>query len=130
MESFRDTHGDDSAQLANRVLSWARERGLEVAIGPGAKPGALLKLAGRFTLFTIAAEGRIVIYMGYLQRAAPFDEIGERRELKARLERIPLVEIDERRLDKYPSFPIGAIAAPAEFAQFTNTLDWVLDRVQ
>ena len=24
MESFRDTRGDDAAELANRVLSWAR----------------------------------------------------------------------------------------------------------
>ena len=130
MESFRDTRGDEAAELASHVLSWARDRGLELAFGTAAKPSALVKLPGRFTLLTITEQARIDIYMGYLQRAAPFDEIDERRELKARLEHIPLVTIDDKRLDKFPRFPLDAIAAPGEFALFTDALDWVLARIQ
>jgi hypothetical protein len=131
IESFRDARGDDAAEVAERLMSWARDGDLEVAFATGAKaPSALLKLPGRFTLVTITQQGRIEVYMGYLQRAVPFDDIAERRELKVRLESIPLVTIDERRLDKFPSFPLDAIAAPAEFAQFTSTLDWVLARIQ
>ena len=77
-----------------------------MAFGTGAKPSALLRLPGRFTLLTITQQSRIEIYMGYLQRAAPFDEIDQRRELKARLENIPLVTIDDRKLNKFPSFPL------------------------
>lgn len=130
LESFRDTHGDTAADLANSAMSWARDRGLEVAFGTAAKPSALLKFPGRFTLVTITRDRRIEIYMGYLQRAAPFDDIEKRRELKARLQAIPGVTIDERRLDKFPSFPLDAVAAPAAFSQFTDTLDWVLARIE
>lgn len=130
IESFKNAHDDNAAELANRVLLWAHDRGLDVVFGTAAKPSALLKLPGRFTLVTITHQARVEIYMGYLQRAAPFDEIDERRELQARLEAIPSVTIDDRRLDKFPSFPLDAIVAPADFAQFTGTLDWVLTRIQ
>lgn len=130
-ERFRDTHGDDAAEVADRMLAWARDSGLEVGFGTAAKsPSALLKLPGRFTLATISQDRRIAVYMGYLQRAAPFDDIEERRALKARLETIPAVTIDERRLDKFPSFQLDAIAGPEEFAQFTNALGWALARIQ
>ncbi len=85
-----------------------------------------LKLPGRFTLVTITLPGRIGIYMGYLQ----LDQVDERRRLKMRLESIPLVTIDDTKLDKFPSFPLEAIAAPGEFAKFMDALDSVLTRIQ
>ena len=130
LESFRDAHGDASTDLAKSTMSWARDSGLEVAFGTAAKPSALLKLPGRFTLITITHDRRIEIYMGYLQRAAPFGDIEERRELKARLEAIPDVIIDERRLDKFPSVALDAIAPPEAFSQFTDALEWVLARIE
>lgn len=130
LESFRETHGDEAADVAMSTMSWARDRGLEVAFGTAARASALLKVPGRFTLITITHDGRFEVYMGYLQRAAPFDDIEQRRGLKARLEAIPGVTIDERRLDKFPSFPLDAIATPVAFGQFTDALDWVLARIE
>ena len=131
VQSVRDIHGDDTASVAERLMSWARDRGFEVALGTRAKrPSAVLRLPGRFTLLAITSQGRIQMYMRDLQSAAPFDQLDERRALKARLETIPIVVIDETKLDKYPSFPLDAIGPPAAFAQLTETLDWVVSRIQ
>jgi hypothetical protein len=134
LEALRSARGGRDAELAERLLTWAREHRLEVRIGTGAKaPSAMLRLPGRFTLLAISpgfTQCRIELYLGSLRDATPFDQPGIRRELKARLDTIPGVKIQERQLEKFPSFPIAAVANQEAFDRFTATLEWVLSSIE
>ncbi len=69
---------------------------------------------------------RVEVHFGYLMSVPPFDDMERRRDLQARLQAIPGVSIDDRQLDKYPSFPVAAITDPDGFNRFIGTVEWII----
>jgi hypothetical protein len=131
--AYAEARGEAEADLAERLLAWAREHDppLEVRFGTGVTdPGATVRIPGTTTLFRLYrgyTEGRVEIPFGHLMRVRPFDDPERRRELQARLQAIPEVTIDDRQLEKFPSFPIAAIADSQSFNRFVTTIDWMID---
>jgi hypothetical protein len=131
LAAYREARGADQAAVVERLLIWASEHDppLEIGFGTAARdPGAMVRIPTVSTLFGLYPRGggRVEIHFGYLKSMPPFDDLQRRRELQARLQAIPDVSINDGQLDKYPSFPVGAIADPARLQQFIDTIDWVI----
>jgi hypothetical protein len=104
---------------------------LPVSFGAGAKdPSARVGVPGLVTPFAIYrgyVRGRVELQFGPLSSTPPFDVAAHRRQLQARLNKIPGVTIADDQIDKYPSLPIAALLAGDAFDKFTAAMDWVID---
>ena len=132
--AYRQARGEHETAVIQRLLTWASEHDppLEISFGTAAKdPGAMIRIriSGLTTLFGLYRgwrEGRVEVHFGYIKSLPPFDDKQRRRDLQARLQEIPEVKIDDRKLDKYPSFPVAAITNPDSFNSFVKTIEWII----
>jgi hypothetical protein len=60
----------------------------------------------------------------------PFSSEGLRRELCAKLNAIPGIDIPDDGIDRRPSIPLTALEQPGALQDFLGVFDWYLDRVQ
>lgn len=135
-ESFiadlKERKGIGAVAVAQRVIAWARGRGVEVRWGRGKADGScvlLVEAAGRrHHSIILWTYGRVEVLFGWMKR--PFDEDARREEFRRRLNLITGVALPEDSLARRPAFPIDALYDPAALEQFIAVLDWVVDEIE
>lgn len=128
--TFREARTEKDAAL-ERVLAWADDQNPPVAVrfGTGSKnPGARFAVGDRpvFSMCRGFTRPYIEIPFAKLRRTPGFADQARRRELQNRLNDIPAVDITDEQLEKYPSFPLDAIASEQAWVVFESTCEWIL----
>ena len=60
----------------------------------------------------------------------PFDDVEKLAELRGSLEMTDGLRIPEKRLEKWPSFPISVLGTEAALASFPSTIEWAFNEAR
>ena len=121
--------------VARQLLAWVAERQLRLKWGKGSKDGgfdAILDYAGQpHPLFSVWNYGSAFVSFGDMLRpGTPFADEGRRRELLDRLNVIPDVTLDPKRIAKYPSLPFVALRDEQALLTFFQAFEWAIATIQ
>jgi hypothetical protein len=124
-------------QVIRDVLDWARRRDLQLWWGRGTTDGSVLPgLRHRGTEYWLLAlrtgtrDAYIQVQFAPLSHRPPFDDKARREELRARLNRIPGVQLAPDSVDRYPGISMGIFGEPDARHQLIETLDWVAEEIK
>jgi hypothetical protein len=130
LDAMRERHPPEIVGVTEALFAWARELGLREWFGSGARDGSYqagVEQGGRYLCpFALYTYGRVEIHFQYLARRPPFSELALRQELRARLNEIPGVAVDESDLEVRPSFPLELLVEPAALERFLAAMAWAL----
>jgi hypothetical protein len=134
LTEMKSAHGEAAVQVARRLLEWGQSRGLRIWWGKGARSGSffpMLDIAGidHWTI-SVWTYGTIEVQFQRMKTRDPFSSEGLRRELCAKLNAIPGIDIPDDGIDRRPSIPLTALEQPGALQDFLGVFDWYLDRVQ
>ncbi|BAS57997.1 hypothetical protein NIES2135_26200 [Leptolyngbya boryana NIES-2135] len=126
--------GTELAEIADKLLDWARRKELYLWRGKGSKYGSVMPILSHrgvdYQLFSIWTTGSIEIGFQYLQNKHPFDVESKRVELLTRLNEIEGISLPESVITKRPSLPLAVLKPEASLQQFLAVFDWVIDQVK
>ncbi|MCL5025960.1 MAG: hypothetical protein M1531_05635 [Chloroflexi bacterium] len=133
-----EARGDNKeAEVAKRILEWAKNRGLRVWWGRGLREGsfyALLDLKNSSHYLTGVRTGYTSSYIQMpfrdMSGRPPFDAEENRRELLDLLNGIPGIKLPEDSIGRYPSFPLSVLVDDACLHSFLKALDWAADKIE
>ncbi len=121
--------GQVEADIFERIVAWAKARTLRPWCGKGKKDAsymAMLDVNGQHHwTFAVWTYGSVAIQFGWM-----IDDIELKQGLLQRLNAIPGVWIDDDKLTRLPSFPLGALAAPDALKQFFSAFDWYVEQLR
>ncbi len=127
-------NGPDEVRVARRILEWADRRMSHIWWGKGQKDGSMipvLDVDGTSHWFVVVwTYARAEMQFQHMATRPPFDDLGLRQELLARLNEIPGVSIPEAKLDKRPSIPLAVLVNEEHLRQFLSALDWCIEQVR
>ena len=131
MAALEASVGPTERAVAERLLAWARGRGVRIYWGKGTKNGSftpILDLADEkhFTFSVWSHTGAVEVMFQHMK--APFDTPERRREVLERIQAIPGLALRHENVDARPSFPLAALAEPDRLGAFLAVCDHVLDR--
>jgi hypothetical protein len=123
--------GSAEAAAARDIFEWARRRMDRLTWGKGKVDGSFVPVLDHddhaYYPIGIYTYGRIEVQFQWLS-APPFESMDRRRELLARLNDIPGVQIGEDAITRRPSIPLALFASdPDALAAFKAALDWFCD---
>lgn len=127
-------HGAGATRTARELLEWGRSRGLRIWWGKGSKWGSffpMLRANGLdYWTFAVWTYGTIEIQFQWMKVRGPFASADARRELQAKLNEIPDVEIPDDALDRRPSIELSALEPPEARQRFLVVFDWYVERIR
>jgi len=133
---FRDLEerrGRNEAEAANRILGWAKARGLRIWWGQGKQDGSFFPLVDHqgvtHWLVSVWTYGRVEVQFQQMGKP-PFGEEAKRLELLRRLNEIQSIDIPADKIRKRPSIPLRLLEDEAVMEQFLNTFDWVIQQIK
>lgn len=135
MEELENRHGVPSAQIAAKILDWARKNMPEIRAGKGDTDGNLIPTLNHkgtnYWLTTVSTNGKFALcFRDLMDRRPPFTDKPKRLELLHRMNQIAGFKLPEDAVDKYPTRPLLVLEDEAVLAQFLRTLDWFVDEVK
>lgn len=103
--------------------------GAEWVANPGSLVAQMTVLGARrpHYLFAFRPGRGGEVWFRWLAALPPFSDLDRRRELLARLNRVPGLSITEDRIDKMPTFPTSVLADPAACDVFADVWRWAAD---
>lgn len=135
LDALTARSGSEAATVASRLLAWTYERRLRPQWGNGHQDGsfyAMLDHAGQSHCFFGAwTSGTASVQFGDMLRLGPpFADEGRRRELLDRLNMIPGVTLDPKRIAKYPSLPLVVLRDEQALLAFFQAFEWAISMIQ
>ena len=119
-------HGSDARHVAEDIMKWAHERGLDEVWGKSAKTGSWAPLMrDRAPVIRVYTDGHLDIEFADLRRFPPFDDASKRLKFLEKLNEIPGVSISTDKVTRYPSIPLTVLQSPESLRLFIDGLDWV-----
>jgi hypothetical protein len=126
--------GEEEAQVAKRILDWAKDRGCWIWWGKGAQDGSFFPMVhhGGEDYWTVAVwtYGRIEVQFQWMRKRPPFDSRERRLELLRRLNEVLGMAIPEDGIERRPSVPLRLLAEGGRVEGFVGVLDWVVGEVR
>jgi hypothetical protein len=123
----------EEAQVAMRIFAWAKENTDRIKWGKGAGKGSfapVIECHGReHSLFAVWTKGNIETYFYYLKGKPPFDSEDLRKELLAKLNEVPGINLPSDAIDRGPSIPLSALNGDA-LTKFLQVFDWAIERIR
>lgn len=128
-------HGPTQAAASRAVFDWARDRGLTIRWGAGAKEGwvtLLLVRGGReIKPFGLVTDGQLALYPGSLGRVAPFDSEDALQGALDRFREIPGVSIPPEAIAwSYKKIEPSVLADSNTLKACLVAMAWVLDQLE
>lgn len=121
-------NGPVAADAVRAVAEWSRANGARLAFGRGVQDGSLYPIWDRegrwYNPAIFYTYGSVEIPFQYLKERPPFDSEDLRRELLARLNRIPGVSLPESRLAARPSIRLEMLLDGGSRQIFFEAMDW------
>lgn len=126
-------HGADEANVARRILEWARRNVTRLWWGKGSRSGSFVPILNHrerdHQLFAVWTSGWVEIYFYWYQYKPPFDTQEKRVQLLNRLNAIPGVSIPEDAIGRRPSIRLSTLNDTA-LDKFLETFEWFLKEVK
>jgi len=133
-QELESRRGVEEAEVARKILEWARTRGLRIWWGRGKKDGSFFPMLDyqdeTHWTFAVWTYGRVQTQFGNMQKSAAFKEEQQRMELLRRLNEIPGVSLPQDSITKYPSLLLSIFKDEKVLAQFLNVYDWVIQEIK
>ena len=129
-----ERRGPEGRLVAEDLISWCRERGMEDWWSRGGRGGIYRSIVTqgehRYDPLALRTSGQVAIRFQDNKARPAFSSAEMREQLRQRLNELPSVEIPPDGIEKRPSFPMGVLSDPASMASFKSTVDWMLDRIK
>jgi len=133
-QKLESGRGADEADIARKILEWARSRMTRVWWGRGSRSGSfvpVLNHKGRdHQLFAVWTYGTVEIYFYWYQYKSPFDSEGKRQQLLGRLNAIEGISLPDEAIVKRPGIPLSVLQNEAALKQFLEVFDWIVREIQ
>jgi hypothetical protein len=123
--------GGEQVAVARRILEWAKDRGLRIWWGQGARDGSFFPVfdwrGKAYTLIAVWTYGRVELQFQHMLNWPPFDDESKRLELLRSLNQIPGVSFPEDAVSRRPAFSLSTLTDTAAMQRFTDALDWAIE---
>lgn len=123
----------EEAEVARRILGWAREKGLRIWWGEGSRDGSFFPVVDHRgtsnTLIAVWTYGRAEVQFQHMTQP-PFDDEAKRLELVRRLNEIPGVSVRDDAIFRRPAFDLSTLRDRTAMRRLTEALDWAVDEIR
>ena len=134
LEDLEAKAGKESALAAAKILEWAEAHGLRIVYGRGSQDGSfqpgLDDETGYLFPFGFYTDGSVAVHFQWMLPFQPFDQLEKRKELQARLNVLPGVNLPDDRLEKRPTFQIAVLTDGDAMAKCLETAEWAFDEAR
>ena len=134
MERLMSQKGEAELSVAQKVLEWAKSKGVNTWWGKGATEGTFFPMpehnGEQYWTFSVSTGGRVRVQFGMIKKHPPFDDQEKRIELLKRLNEIPGVELPADSIEVYPAFPLSVLFKKDYLEQFLSIFDWYIEEVK
>lgn len=132
LTQVRSECGSDAAEVAVRLLAWARATFGEPQWGRGARVGTFSVYITygeqRALLFSLWAWGSVGMRLNDLRVWPPFTTDEGRQAILGRLNEIPNVSVPLQAVE--PGIPLKSLKDQTAFDRFTQVIDWVVEQIR
>lgn len=133
-KELESNRGSEEANIAKKILEWARDKLPRFWWGKGSHYGSFYPILDHngisYYPIGIWSYGKVEIHFQWLQSIRPFDDKSKRIELLDRLNRIPGIDIPVDAIARRPSVYLSIFENESALEQFLETLDWVIQEIK
>jgi len=134
LHELRLQRGDREAEVAKRILKWAKEHMPSIWWGKGEKYGGFIpgiEHKGKWhQLVEVWTNGYVELQFQYMKsKSPPFDEESSRLEFVRRCNKIKGVDIPEEAIDRRPGIPLPVFTDNEALEQFLGVLEWAVREI-
>ena len=132
--ALEQNKGPEACAVAEDLIAWCRDRGMEDSWGRGPKLGSyspfVVQGEDRYVPFALWTYGLIEIQFRHLKDRPAFAPAEIREQLHQRFNALPSVSRPPDGIERQRNFPISVLSDPANMISFKSTVDWMLDRIR
>jgi hypothetical protein len=132
--ALQNATSEDEVMVAKKILKWAQERNLRVWWGEGSQMGSFYPLLdynqGQYQVIAVMTSGKGDFEFGRLKGYTAFSSDEQRLKFLEMVNAIPGMNIPEKKIAGYPSFPLAILKDPQVFEQFIRVLDYFLAQIK
>ena len=133
-KELKSRRGIEEAEIARKILDWARNKLPRFWWGKGKQDGSFYPMLDwndeLYYPISIWTYGKIEIQFQWLMNKSPFDDEMKRKELLKRLNQIPGIEIPEKAITRRPNILLSTFKDASSLRQLLETLDWVIQEIE
>jgi hypothetical protein len=133
-EDLRQRRGAKETEAAREILAWAKKCALRIWWGRGKRDGSFYPMLDhngeKHHVTAVWTFGRATIQFQMMLHRKPFDDETKRKQLLARFNSIPGIEIPAHAISRYPSVPLSVLTSEAAMKEFLAVLDWYIAEVK
>ena len=137
LDELLNSGGKEIAEIGQKILEWSKEHMTRIWWGKGVKDGSFIPVLdynGRdyfaFAVRTGFRNPHIQLQFGPLASRPPFDGEIKRRELMARLKKIPGSNLPEDAIDRYPSIRLEVFRDVGALNTFLEAMNWFIQEIK
>ena len=116
--------GAEDAAAYERLLAWAEARGAVRVLRKGSLAMAWRRGRREYKPLRAYVNGSVEVVFENLKVQRPFDRRALRLEMLERLNAVPGVVLEEKRLGTRPSFEVGVLGSEEGFGGVVGVLEW------
>jgi hypothetical protein len=133
-EELRQRRGEEQAEAARSILSWAKRSVPRIWWGKGSKDGSFYPMLDhqgeKHFVVSVWTYGRAEILFERMKTRKPFADEAKRSELRELLNGVPGVEIPADSIDRRPTIPLAVLTDDVALKSFLGVLDWYIAEVR
>ena len=134
INALRAQRGDKEANVAKRILEWAKEFMPSILWGQGKKYGGFIPgidhKGNWHQLIEVWTNGYVELQFQYMKsKSPPFDKRESRLEFLRRCNEIRGVNIPEEAIEKRPNIPLSVFVNDETLEQFISVLEWAVGEI-
>jgi hypothetical protein len=137
MQTIEEKRGTGIANVARRLIEWARKNASDINWGKGATDGSFSPLFDcgleyPVIPFRVYTYGNAEILFNRLvgNKTAPFDQDARRLELLRRLNEVPGIELPESGIHRRPAISLRALVERDNLSKFLSVIEWELMEIR
>lgn len=132
-QELKSRSNSEGTEAARRILAWTTQSADRIWWGNGKQRGSFTPIIENkgtsHYLFAVWTSGVIETYFYYLKNKPPFDSEDLRKELLAKLNEVPGINLPSDAIDRGPSIPLSALNGDA-LMKFLQVFDWAIERIR
>ncbi len=133
-EDMRQRRSDKEAEVARKILAWAKKSVPRIWWGKGSKDGSFFPMFDHkdetHWVVSVWTQGRVEIPFQWMLARKPFGDEAKRLELRNRLNKIPGVEIPADAITRRPTITLAQLTDDATLKAFLGVLDWYITELK
>ena len=134
LAALEENEGPEARLVAENLIAWCRERGMEDSWGKGAQSGSYFPFVTQgehwYVPFALWTTGELETQFQHIKSRPAFASAEMRKQLRQRFNELPSVDLPPDGVEKRPSFPMSVLNDPASMTSFKSTVDWMLGRIK